>query len=99
VKSGESSSLTVQDGAPKLVAPPLVCVLKPRKISTGNAMSLFNAYQIEVTSSDPAERQVFFVAAASQEEAMAALAGNGDLLPQPVLNLQRRLSGSEIDMH
>ena len=30
---------------------------------------------------------------------MAALAGNGDLLPQPVLNLQRRLSGSEIDMH
>ena len=62
-------------------------------------MSLFNAYQVEVTSPASADRQVFFVAAASQEEAMAALAGNSELLPQPVLNLQRRLSDSEIDMY
>ncbi len=62
-------------------------------------MSLFNAYQIEVTSPVSAGRQVFFVAAISQEEAMAALADGSALLPQPVLNLQRRLSDSEIDMH
>lgn len=62
-------------------------------------MSLFNAYQVEVTSPASAERQIFFVAAASQEEAMAALAASSELLPHPVLNLQRRLSDSEIDMH
>ncbi|RYF31566.1 MAG: hypothetical protein EOO23_02180 [Comamonadaceae bacterium] len=62
-------------------------------------MSLFNAYQIEVTSPASPDRQVFFVAAASGEEAMATLAGNSALLPLPVLNLQRRLSDSEIDMH
>lgn len=62
-------------------------------------MSLFNAYQIEVTSTASADRQIFFVAAASAEEAMDALADNSALLPQPVLNFQRRLSDSEIDMH
>lgn len=62
-------------------------------------MSLFNAYQIEVTSTASADRQILFVAAASAEEAMDALADNSALLPQPVLNFQRRLSDSEIDMH
>ncbi len=62
-------------------------------------MSLFNAYQIEVTSPASADRQVFFVAAASAEEAMGALADSSALLPQPVLKFQRRLSDSEIDMH
>ncbi|WP_293798815.1 hypothetical protein [uncultured Bosea sp.] len=62
-------------------------------------MSLFNAYQIEVTSPASADRQVFFVAAASQEEAIAALAGNSELLPQPVLKPERRLSDAEIDMY
>lgn len=62
-------------------------------------MSQFNAYQIEVTSPASAERQVFFVAAASPEEAVTALADHSALLPQPILKLQRRLSDSEIDMH
>ncbi len=62
-------------------------------------MSQFNAYQIEVTSPTSADRQEFFVAAASAEEAMSTLAGSSLLLPQPVLKLQRRLSDSEIDMH
>lgn len=62
-------------------------------------MSLYNAYQIEVTSPASASRQVFFVAAASAEDALAVLADSSTLLPQPVLKLQRRLSDSEIDIH
>jgi hypothetical protein len=62
-------------------------------------MSLFNAYQVEVTSPTSVDRQVFFVAAPSPQEAMAALAQHIALLPQPVLKLQRRLSDSEIDIH
>jgi len=62
-------------------------------------MSLIKAYQIEVTSSTSTDRQELFVAAASEEEAMTALAVSSILLPQPVLKLQRRLSDSEIDMH
>lgn len=62
-------------------------------------MSLIKAYQIEVTSPTSTDRQVFFVAAASEEEAVTTLTPNSALLPQPVLKLQRRLSDSEIDMH
>jgi hypothetical protein len=62
-------------------------------------MSQFNAYQIEVTSPVSTDRQEFFVAAASAEEAMAKLANSSALLPNPALKLQRRLSDSEIDMH
>lgn len=62
-------------------------------------MSLVKAYQIEVTSPASADRQVFFVAAASEEEAMSKLADCSALLPQPILKLERRLSDSELDMH
>lgn len=62
-------------------------------------MSQLSAYQIEVTSPTSTDRQVFFVAAASSEEALAALANSSALLPEPELKLQRRLSDSEIDMH
>lgn len=58
-----------------------------------------SVYQIEVTSPASTVRQVFFVAAASEEEAMSTLAKSSALLPRPVLKLQRRLSDSEIDMH
>lgn len=40
-----------------------------------------------------------FLAAASEEEAMARLADSNALLPESALKLQRRLSVSEIDMH
>lgn len=62
-------------------------------------MSQLNAYQIEVTSPASTDRQVFFVAAASEEEAMSTLADSSALLPQPKLKLERRLSDAEIDMH
>lgn len=62
-------------------------------------MSALKAYQIEVTSPKSSDRQVFFVAADTEEEAMSALTDSSSLLPQPVLKLQRRLSDSEIDLH
>lgn len=62
-------------------------------------MSQFAAFQIEVTSPGSTDRQVFFVAAASSEEAMSTLAKSSALLPRPALKLQRRLSDSEIDQH
>ena len=62
-------------------------------------MSLVKAYQIEVKSSTSTDRQVFFVEASSEDAAMAALAVHSSLLPDPQLNLKRRLSDAEIDMH
>ncbi len=64
-----------------------------------NPMTEIKAYQIEVTSSASNKRQVFFVEATTEDEAMSVLARSGVLLPEPVLKLQRRLSDSEIDMH
>lgn len=62
-------------------------------------MSLIKAFQIEATSATTAARQVFFVEAASEDAAVAALASHPGLVPEPVLKLQRRLSDAEMDMH
>lgn len=62
-------------------------------------MSLIKAFQIEVTSTTQALKQVFFVEADSEEAAILALKAHSGLLPDPVFKLQRRLSDSELDLH
>jgi hypothetical protein len=62
-------------------------------------MTELRAFQIEVTSRSDDSHQIFYVAAATAEAAIAALTGYSDLLPEPTFKLQRRLSDSEIDLY